>query len=168
MPGLFCNFSRDDDWNTNFACGRLNSGITEFFSLVLMQIKCGDLFENSVVDEFNDCAVSRKKCVPQKSDLGEFTVPDPALLVKSFNIADFSGKWFISSGLNPSFDTFDCQLHEFHTESDKLVGNLTWRIRTIDGGFFTRSAVQRFVQDPVHPGILYNHGNEYLHYQDDW
>ncbi|KAK2638110.1 hypothetical protein Ddye_025905 [Dipteronia dyeriana] len=132
------------------------------------QIKCGDLFENSVVDEFNDCAVSRKKCVPQKSDLGEFTVPDPAVLVKSFNVADFSGQWYISSGLNPSFDTFDCQLHEFHTESDKLVGNLSWRIRTIDGGFFTRSAVQRFVQDPVHPGILYNHGNEYLHYQDDW
>lgn len=134
----------------------------------LMQIKCGDLFENSVVDEFNECAVSRKKCVPQKSDLGEFPVPDPAILVKSFNIKDFNGKWYISSGLNPSFDTFDCQLHEFHTESSKLMGNLSWRIRTPDGGFFTRSAMQRFVQDPIHPGILYNHDNEYLHYKDDW
>ncbi|KAI3423368.1 VDE domain-containing protein [Psidium guajava] len=132
------------------------------------QIKCGDLFENSVVDEFNECAVSRKKCVPQKSDVGEFPVPDPAVLVKSFHIADFSGKWFISSGLNPTFDTFDCQLHEFHTESNKLVGNLSWRIRTPDSGFFTRTAVQRFVQDPEQPGILYNHNNEYLHYQDDW
>lgn len=132
------------------------------------QIKCGDLFENNVVDEFNECAVSRKKCVPRKSDVGEFPVPDPAVLVKSFNIADFSGKWFITSGLNPTFDTFDCQLHEFHTESDKLVGNLSWRIRTPDGGFFTRSATQRFVQDPTQPGILYNHDNEYLHYQDDW
>ncbi|KAI5648883.1 hypothetical protein M9H77_34888 [Catharanthus roseus] len=132
------------------------------------QIKCGDLFENSVVDEFNECAVSRKKCVPRKSDVGEFPVPDPAVLVKSFNIKDFSGKWFITSGLNPTFDTFDCQLHEFHTESDKLVGNLSWRIRTPDGGFFTRSTVQRFVQDPTYPGILYNHDNEYLHYQDDW
>ncbi|XP_030475455.1 violaxanthin de-epoxidase, chloroplastic-like [Syzygium oleosum] len=132
------------------------------------QIKCGDLFENSVVDEFNECAVSRKKCVPQKSDVGEFTVPEPAVLVKSFNIADFSGKWFISSGLNRTFDTFDCQLHEFHTESNKLVGNLSWRIHTPDGGFFTRTAIQRFVQDPEQPGILYNHDNEYLHYQDDW
>ncbi|KAI6685093.1 hypothetical protein NL676_031006 [Syzygium grande] len=122
------------------------------------QIKCGDLFENSVVDEFNECAVSQKKCVPRKSDVGEFPVPDPAVLVKSFNIADFSGKWFISSGLNPTFDTFDCQLHEFHTESNKLVGNLSWRIRTPDSAFFTRTA----------PGILYNHDNEYLHYQDDW
>lgn len=132
------------------------------------QIKCGDVFENKVVDEFNECAVSRKKCVPKKSDVGEFPVPNPDVLVKSFNIADFSGKWFITSGLNPTFDAFDCQLHEFHTESNKLVGNITWRIPTPDGGFLTRSAVQRFVQDPSNPGILYNHDNEYLNYQDDW
>ncbi|XP_057477083.1 violaxanthin de-epoxidase, chloroplastic isoform X1 [Actinidia eriantha] len=132
------------------------------------QIKCGDLFENSVVDEFNECAVSRKKCVPQKSDIGDFPVPDPTLTVRNFSIKDFSGKWFITSGLNPTFDTFDCQLHEFHTESNKLVGNISWRIGTPDGGFITRSTVQRFVQDPNHPGILYNHDNEYLHYQDDW
>ncbi|XP_042499776.1 violaxanthin de-epoxidase, chloroplastic [Macadamia integrifolia] len=132
------------------------------------QIKCGDLFENNVVDEFNECAVSRKKCVPQKSDVGDFPIPDPASLVKSFNIGDFSGKWYITSGLNPTFDAFDCQLHEFHTEANKLVGNLSWRIRTPDSGFITRSAVQRFVQDPSQPGILYNHDNEFLHYQDDW
>lgn len=132
------------------------------------QIKCGDLFENSVVDEFNECAVSRKKCVPRKNDVGEFPVPDPSTLVKRFNISDFSGKWFITSGLNPTFDTFDCQLHEFHTESNKLVGNLSWRIKTPDGGFFTRSAVQKFVQDGKQPGVLYNHDNDYLHYQDDW
>ncbi|PIA35980.1 hypothetical protein AQUCO_03400106v1 [Aquilegia coerulea] len=132
------------------------------------QINCGNLFENSVVDEFNECAVSRKKCVPRKSDVGEFPAPEPAALVKSFNLEDFTGKWYISSGLNPLFDTFDCQLHEFHTESNKLVGNITWRIKTLDGGFFTRSGVQKFVQDPAQPGILYNHDNEYLHYEDDW
>ncbi|GER28824.1 violaxanthin de-epoxidase [Striga asiatica] len=132
------------------------------------QIKCGDLFENSVVDEFNECAVSRKKCVPRKSDVGEFPAPDPAVLVQNFNINDFNGKWFITSGLNPTFDTFDCQLHEFHTESNKLVGNISWRIKTPDTGFFTRSTVQKFMQDPKYPGILYNHDNEFLHYQDDW
>lgn len=137
-------------------------------AFLIMQIKCGDLFENSVVDEFNECAVSRKKCVPTKSDVGEFPVPDPSALVKSFNISDFNGKWFITSGLNPTFDTFDCQLHEFHVESGKLVGNISWRVKTLDNGFITRSAVQRFVQDPQQPGILYNHDNEYLHYQDDW
>ncbi|KAM0935871.1 putative violaxanthin de-epoxidase [Dioscorea sansibarensis] len=132
------------------------------------QIKCGDLFENNVVDEFNECAVSRKKCVPRKSDVGEFKVPDPSALVRNFNISDFNGKWYITRGLNPTFDTFDCQLHEFHVESGKLVGNITWRIRTPDSAFFTRSTLQKFVQDPSQPGILYNHDNEYLHYQDDW
>ncbi|CAI0433848.1 unnamed protein product [Linum tenue] len=132
------------------------------------QIKCGDLFANSVVDEFNECAVSRKKCVPQKSDVGDFPVPDPAVLVKNFNISDFTGKWFITSGLNPSFDVFDCQLHEFHTEGDRLVGNISWRIGYPDGSFITRNAEQRFSQDPMQPGALYNHDNEYLHYQDDW
>lgn len=132
------------------------------------QIKCGDLFENSVVDQFNDCAVSRKKCVPTKNDEGTFPVPDPSALVKSFSIADFSGKWYISSGLNPSFDTFDCQVHEFYPTSKNLTAKLSWRISTPDGGFITRSAVQRFVQDSSQPGVLYNHDNEYLHYQDDW
>jgi len=28
--------------------------------------------------------------------------------------------------------------------------------------------LQTFVQDPNNPAILYNHGNEYLHYEDDW
>lgn len=132
------------------------------------QIKCGDLLENSVVDRFNECAVSRKKCVPTKSDEGIFPVPEPSALVKSFNIADFSGKWYISSGLNPSFDTFDCQVHEFYPTSKNLTAKLSWRISTPDGGFITRSAVQRFVQDSSQPGVLYNHDNEYLHYEDDW
>lgn len=132
------------------------------------QIKCGDLFENSVVDRFNECAVSQKKCVPKKNDEGTFPVPEPSALVKSFNIADFSGKWYISSGLNPTFDTFDCQVHEFFPTSKTITGKLSWRISTPDGGFITRSAVQRFVQDSSQPGALYNHDNEYLHYQDDW
>ena len=149
------------------ATGDLDFPRAKIFSF-LLQMKCGDLFENSVVDEFNDCAVSRKKCVPRKSDVGEFPVPDSSALVKEFNISDFNGKWFISRGLNPTFDAFDCQLHEFHVESNRLVGNISWRIRTPDSGFFTRSTVQNFVQDPLQPGILYNHDNEYLHYQDDW
>jgi violaxanthin de-epoxidase len=37
-----------------------------------------------------------------------------------------------------------------------------------DGEFFTRDALQRFVQDPKDPAHLINHDNEYLHYQDDW
>eukprot|EP00249_Psilotum_nudum_P017928 c26554_g1_i2 orf=210-1169(+) len=132
------------------------------------QIGCGNLFENNVVDQFNECAVSRKKCVPQKPDDRKFPIPPSSALISTFNTLDFNGKWFISTGLNPTFDTFDCQLHEFSSSPGKLTGKLTWRIRTPDGGFFTRSAVQNFIQDSKQPGILYNHGNEFLHYQDDW
>lgn len=32
----------------------------------------------------------------------------------------------------------------------------------------SRSALQEFIQDENVPGILYNHDNEFLHYQDDW
>jgi len=132
------------------------------------QIGCGDLFENSVVDEFNDCAVSRKGCVPQKPDEGRFPIPGPEALVPQFDTTKFTGTWYITSGLNKTFDTFDCQKHDFTAQPTKLTGNLNWRIPTPDGGFFTRSTVQNFVQDPQQPGVLYNHGNEFLHYQDDW
>ncbi|KAI5417829.1 hypothetical protein KIW84_042446 [Lathyrus oleraceus] len=43
-----------------------------------------------MVDEFNECAVSRKKCVPKKSGVGEFPVPSPNVLVKSFNTSYFN------------------------------------------------------------------------------
>lgn len=132
------------------------------------QIGCGDLFENKVVDQFNDCAVSRKGCVPQKADEGLYPVPAPAALVPNFNIVNFSGDWYISAGLNPTFDTFDCQLHKFSATPEQITANLSWRITTPDGGFFTRTALQTFVQDAKQPGVLYNHDNEFLHYQDDW
>uniref|UniRef100_M1AQ53 Violaxanthin de-epoxidase n=1 Tax=Solanum tuberosum TaxID=4113 RepID=M1AQ53_SOLTU len=146
--------------------GKQNLSSAHSINQNVPKIKCGDLFENTVVGEFNECAVSRKKCVPRKSDVGDFPVPDPSIPIQRFDMNDFSGKWYITHGLNPTFDVFDCQLHKFHTEGNKLVGNLTWRIGTPDGGFFTRSAVQKFVQDPKYPRILYNHDNEYLHYQE--
>ena len=40
---------------------------------------------------------------------------------------------------------------------------------TIAGtNFATKYVVQTFEQDPNEGAILYNHDNEYLHYQDDW
>ena len=45
------------------------------------QIKCGDLFENDVATEFNACAVSQKKCVPQRADDGAYPVPPPLSLI---------------------------------------------------------------------------------------
>lgn len=49
-----------------------------------------------------------------------------------------------------------------------VFGKLNWRVQEPDGEFFTRDALQRFVQDKQEPAHLINHDNVYLHYQDDW
>lgn len=54
------------------------------------------------------------------------------------------------------------------TVQGKFYAKLFWRVTEPDGEFFTKDAVQRFVQDPKNPAHLINHDNEYLHYKDDW
>jgi violaxanthin de-epoxidase len=135
------------------------------------QIKCGDEFTNDVVGSFTACAVSKTQCVPQRPDDNSWPVPMDSALVKKFSPEALEGKWYISAGLNKAFDAFDCQLHDFSTPApNKLVGNLQWRIKDPVAGtnFVTRYVVQEFVQDENNPAILYNHDNEFLHYQDDW
>ncbi|GJP33001.1 hypothetical protein CLOM_g17579 [Closterium sp. NIES-68] len=133
------------------------------------QIGCGDLFENQVVDRFNACAITKSGCVPQKADENLFPLPPDEALVPEFDVGKLDGEWFIASGLNPTFDTYDCQLHTFKpTGEGEFRVDITWRINTPDGGFFTRSALQDFMQEPARPGVLLNHDNEFLHYQDDW
>mmetsp|Transcript_12136 Transcript_12136/g.13912 ORF Transcript_12136/g.13912 Transcript_12136/m.13912 type:complete len:439 (-) Transcript_12136:65-1381(-) len=133
------------------------------------QIKCGDLFENAVVGEFNKCAVSDMTCVPQQKDEGLYPEPTPGTLVPKFDTKLWNGKWYITAGQNPLFDIFPCQVHFFsETAPGKFYGKLNWRIEEPDGEFFNRDAIQEFVQDPQQPGHLINHDNEYLHYKDDW
>ena len=133
------------------------------------QIKCGDNFENEVVGKFNACAVSAKKCVPQKQDEGEFPLPAPESMVKKFDTTMWNGRWYISAGLNKAFDIFDCQVHFFTSpKPGKFYAKLFWRVNEPDGEFFTKNAIQRFVQDKENPAHLVNHDNEYLHYKDDW
>ena len=45
---------------------------------------------------------------------------------------------------------------------------MNWRTAEPDGEYFTRDAIQEFVQDKEWDAHLINHDNEYLHYQDDW
>jgi violaxanthin de-epoxidase len=138
------------------------------------QIKCGDKYADAAIDAFNKCAVSEKKCVPQRVDKDAFPTPPDCAQDANFDLAPFTGRWFISAGLNPLFDTFDCQAHFFATPApDKVVGRINWRIPNGVGAggkpdFSERSTVQTFVQDPANKAHLINHGNEYLHYEDDW
>lgn len=39
-----------------------------------VQIRCGDQYEDSAVQTFNSCAVSQKKCVPQRVDKDVYPV----------------------------------------------------------------------------------------------
>mmetsp|Transcript_28092 Transcript_28092/g.43054 ORF Transcript_28092/g.43054 Transcript_28092/m.43054 type:complete len:489 (+) Transcript_28092:118-1584(+) len=133
------------------------------------QIKCGDIFDNEVIGEFNKCAVSDMSCVPKKLDDGSYPVPPPEKLVQKFDTSLFNGKWYITAGQNPLFDIFPCQVHFFtETAPGTFFGKLNWQIEEPDGELFTRDALQRFVQDKDQPGLLMNHDNEFLHYQDDW
>jgi violaxanthin de-epoxidase len=56
------------------------------------QIKCGDMFENDVVGVFNSCAVSQKKCVPQKQDDGSYPLPAASSMVKAFDTSIWNGR----------------------------------------------------------------------------
>jgi violaxanthin de-epoxidase len=133
------------------------------------QIKCGDIFDNEVIGEFNKCAVADMNCVPQQADAGLYPVPEPSKLVEKFDTKLWNGKWYITAGQNPLFDIFPCQVHFFEeTSKGTFYGKLNWRVEEPDGEFFTRDAIQQFVQDPKEPAHLLNHDNEYLHYKDDW
>jgi violaxanthin de-epoxidase len=133
------------------------------------QIKCGDLFENEVVGEFNKCVVSDMGCVKQQADNGLYPEPTKEQLVSQFDTKLWNGRWYITAGQNPLFDIFPCQVHFFTEPSPgTFYGKLNWRVEEPDGEFFTRDALQQFVQDPKNPAHLLNHDNEYLHYKDDW
>jgi hypothetical protein len=182
-------------------------------------------------------------------------VPADAALDPEFDLSGLTGRWFITAGLNPLFDIFDCQVrsrrrgaarggaaalqggrrswprararlpaapvqrprgpssfppvrvcrpkasapfpcppvhvpslshlpalprpapprpaptpapqeHFFlNPEPGRMQAQINWRISKPGGDFMERTTIQRFVQDEARPGVLYNHGNEYLHYE---
>ena len=129
-------------------------------------------------------------------DNGMYMEPPSDVLVPEFDTSMMEGRWYITAGLNPLFDTFDCQVttpsslslslsvwrvppadpttsctqeHYFTApEKGRLYAKLKWRVKKPNGQFIERSDVQTFVQDEDKKGMLLNHDNEFLHYQDDW
>lgn len=82
-------------------------------SPAVVQIRCGDKYDDKAVQTFNACAVSAKKCVPQRIDEGVWPVPPDCALDTAFDLSKFTGRWYITAGLNPLFDVFPCQEHFF-------------------------------------------------------
>jgi violaxanthin de-epoxidase len=70
------------------------------------QIKCGDIFENEVVGEFNKCVVSDMSCVPQKPDEGLYPVPERSQTVPSFDTKFFNTRLYITAGRCHSYECF--------------------------------------------------------------
>lgn len=61
----------------------------------------------------------------------------------------FRGTWYISAGLNPAYDTFDCQVHRFYPaknpSSDYVIADATfaYRVPLHDEQFFTKKGLKR-------------------------
>ena len=54
-----------------------------------VQIRCGDLYADKAVEAFTACAVSDKKCVPQRVDESSFPEPPPCALDEKFDLNNF-------------------------------------------------------------------------------
>jgi len=65
---------------------------TQVVSLTLhwcVQIRCGDLYADKAVEAFTACAVSDKKCVPQRVDQSSYPEPPPCALDEKFDLNNF-------------------------------------------------------------------------------
>eukprot|EP00798_Chlamydomonas_sp_ICE-L_P010130 gene10129-8030_t len=94
----------------------------------------GPLRAGSVASRSNQCKFAMRlhrtglvRCVPQRVDEGIFPVPPDCALDRTFDLNSFQGRWYITAGLNPLFDQFDCQEHFFAVpEAGKLIGKINW------------------------------------------
>ncbi len=53
---------------------------------------------------------------------GVYPVPPECSLDRNFDFTKFTGRWYITAGLNPLFDTFDCQEHFFTLQDGAEAG----------------------------------------------
>ncbi len=144
------------------------------------QIRCGDLYKPTDdtakhINAFSECLISDNHCVAQQN----MTCPVPDYPKGSVDIADFTGTWYITRGLNPLYDCFDCQVHSFRLDdgaAKPLVGDLSYSVKVdmncTEGSchYLERQVHQSFAQDPSDDYHLLNHNNtvEEMHYADDW
>ncbi|EOD38154.1 hypothetical protein EMIHUDRAFT_200654 [Emiliania huxleyi CCMP1516] len=142
--------------------------------------RCADLHTplrgSPAIDAFSICTISDHHCVPQRRQ--RCAVPRNTL--PALELAAFEGDWWVTRGLNPIFDCFDCQRHTFSLgaagEPKRLHGALRYSVkRDLHCSFpqrceyVRREVNQSFAQSNA-TGHLANHGNPpaQLHYADDW
>mmetsp|Transcript_33455 Transcript_33455/g.72393 ORF Transcript_33455/g.72393 Transcript_33455/m.72393 type:complete len:488 (+) Transcript_33455:39-1502(+) len=120
------------------------------------QVRCMDLYQNELLDDFTDCTLTNNACYKALDVDERYPELPPRLWEERLysygkdartelkNL--FLGTWYISGGLNPAFDAFDCQKHIFHLP--KMDGNagddiadatFEYRVKTDKaGGYFTK------------------------------
>ena len=150
------------------------------------QLRCADLYKptnasSAKIDLFSECVISEHHCIPQTHQ--KCPLPRTAGLVRDFDLTSaLTGVWYITRGLNPHFDCFDCQVHNFTYEpaiapaGKPLHGDLKYNVKVdlnctgSDCSYLAREVFQSFGQDPNVAAHLENHNNSLaeLHYSDDW
>ena len=98
-------------------CNRPCASIKDPVEATNCQIRCGDLYKptnssSAKIDAFSECVISEHHCVKQTQT--KCPLPASPSVVSSFSLrTDLIGVWYITRGLNPRFDCFDCQVHNF-------------------------------------------------------
>ena len=155
------------------------------------QVRCMDLHENELLNEFTECSLTQNRCyAPLKADVRYVVYPwfssacdiqiqafrtnqlillpflktryprlPPTLLDERLSKSSATtsneishllrGRWYITAGLNPTFDTFDCQIHEFSAPENILkrklegvvaIANFSYRVPLGNNEFSTKNA----------------------------
>ena len=166
-------------------CNRACAPIKDPIQATNCQIRCGDLYKptnssSAKIDLFSECVISEHHCVKQTKT--KCPMPAASGVVSTFSLeTDLVGVWYITRGLNPRFDCFDCQVHNFTYNPKEspvtkpLHGDLKYNVKvdlncTDDCKYVPREVHQSFSQDTHNPGHLMNYNNTLaeMHYSDDW
>ena len=150
------------------------------------QLRCSDVYKptnssSAKIDAFSECVISEHHCLAQEKQ--KCPLPAEPGLVKKFDpSSSLTGVWYITRGLNPLFDCYDCQVHNFTYDTKALPmnkplhGDLKYNVK-VDLNctgqactYLAREVHQSFSQDPNVAAHLENHNNSLaeLHYSDDW
>jgi violaxanthin de-epoxidase len=95
------------------------------------QQRCMDLYENTLLKRFTECSITENKCYPAlPADIrypafdssNRLALWQPDLIESPSKLQQLlRGRWYISAGLNPAFDCFQCQAHDFYPPSTKAA-----------------------------------------------
>ncbi len=146
------------------------------------QVRCMDLYENEQMRSFAECVMTHKGCITpiaaDPNELHAYKMTKTALNRSPPKDVPpigqlLTGTWKVALGLNPAFDTFDCQVHEFFpsTHEGKGVGAFFhYHVRRPDGTWFERIGEKVLTQaDPKVPYLLkLRLQPPYLGYEDEW